>query len=275
MSDRTTPSIPLSNGVKIPVVGFGTFKIPDGDDALKAVTEAIEMGYRHIDTAALYGNERSVGKAVRQSGIDRNELFITTKLWNDRHGYQQTLKAFEESRERLDMDYIDLFLIHWPKDKNVESWKAIEELYGKGLVRAIGVSNFKEHHLDEILAHATITPMVNQIELHPRLSQPELLSYCKRAGITVEAWSPIMKGRVSDIPELITIGARYGKDPAQITLRWHIQRGVVVLPKSVTPARIRSNKELFDIQLTPEEMRIIDSLNRDERIGPDPDTITF
>lgn len=275
MDRYSETSFLLQNGVAIPSIGFGTFKIPDGEETYKAVTEALEVGYRHIDTAALYGNEASVGRAVRDSGIARSEIFITTKLWNDRHGYQNTLDAFQESLEKLQMSHIDLFLIHWPKHQNVESWAAMEELYSQGMIRAIGVSNFKEHHLQEIFEHATVKPMVNQIELHPHLSQRELVKYCQRHEIIVEAWSPIMRGRVSEVAEINAIAERHGKDAGQVTLRWHIQHGVIVLPKSVTPSRIASNRQLFDFELTSSEMSIIDRLDREERIGPDPDLITF
>jgi len=268
-------NIKLANGVNIPLLGFGTFQIPEGKATYEAVTNALEAGYRHIDTAEFYGNENSVGEAVRASGINRSELFLTTKVWNNHHGYKEAFKAGEESLSRLKTDYIDLLLIHWPKDKNCETWRALEDLYKKGLVKAIGVSNFKERHIEEILRTLEIMPMVNQIELHPLLSQEGLSSYCREKGIVVEAWSPMMRGRVSEIPELNNLAEKYNKNAGQITLKWHMQKGRVILPRSTNPERIKGNSELFDFQLDDEEIAIIDRLNKGRRIGPDPDHIDF
>ncbi len=267
--------IRLANDVLIPTVGFGTFQIPSGIETYNAVSKALDTGYRHIDTAEFYGNEESVGKAVADSKIDRSSVFITTKVWNNHHGYHETIQAYSESLKKLQTDYVDLYLIHWPKEQNVETWKVMEDLYNSGKIRSIGVSNFKKHHLEEILSQCTIPPMVNQIELHPFLAQKELCSYCKRQNIVVEAWSPMMRGGVKDIPLLAEIADKYQKDSGQIALRWHLQRGIVVLPRSVKPQRILSNLEIFDFELTDSEMSVISKLDKHGRIGPDPDFINF
>jgi diketogulonate reductase-like aldo/keto reductase len=262
----------LNNGVKMPWFGLGVYKVADGDEVINAVRAAIETGYRSIDTAAFYQNERGVGLAVKKSGVPREELFITTKVWNDDQGFEQTLKAFDKSMELLDLEYLDLYLVHWPvKGKFKETWKALEKLYRDGRVRAIGVCNFKEHHLQELLADAEIVPAVNQVELHPRLTQQPLREFCQKHNIQVEAWAPIMRGQLGDNPVLLKIAAKYGKTPAQVILRWDIQHGIVTIPKSVRPERIKENADIFDFELTAEEMAEIDALNRDERTGPDPD----
>jgi diketogulonate reductase-like aldo/keto reductase len=268
-------SIELKSGIHIPVIGFGTFKIPEGEVTFNAVLQALKTGYRHIDTAEFYGNEASVGKAIAVSKIDREELFVTTKVWNSNHGYKQTLQACKESLSRLNLDYLDLYLIHWPKLLNIETWHAMEELYSRQYVRAIGVSNFKEHHLEDIIAKGTIVPMINQVELHPRLVQHELVSYCASKGIVVEAWSPLMRGKIFELEGLVNLAKGYHKDAAQVVLRWHLQRGRVVLPKSVTPHRINSNFDVFDFSLSEEDLSYIDSLDLGLRIGPDPDFINF
>ena len=268
LQDTTT----LNNGVKMPWFGLGVYKVNDGDEVINAVKTAIETGYRSIDTAAFYQNEQGVGIAVKESGVPREELFITTKVWNDDQGYEQTLKAFEKSMKLLDLEYIDLYLVHWPvKGKFKETWKALEKLYRDGRVRAIGVCNFKEHHLQELLADAEIVPAVNQVELHPRLTQQPLREFCQKHNIQVEAWAPIMRGKLGDNPVLLKIAAKYGKTPAQVILRWDIQHGIVTIPKSARPERIKENADIFDFELTAEEMAEIDALNRDERTGPDPD----
>jgi len=266
----------LNNGVEMPWFGLGVFLSNEGEEVETAVKVALQNGYRHIDTAAIYKNERGVGKAVKESGIPREEIFITSKVWNTDQGYKTTLAAYEASLERLQMDYLDLYLIHWPKGKrSVESWKALEELYAKGRVRAIGISNFLEHHLDEFLPECKIMPAVNQYEFHPELMQPGLLEYCRRKGIQPEAWSPIMKGRVNDVPLMQELAAKYGKTPVHVVLRWDIQKGVVTIPKSVTPERIISNADIFDFELSTEDMAKIDKLDKNARIGFHPDSIPF
>ena len=269
-------TVQLNNGVEMPWLGLGVFLSEEGKEVENAVKSALAHGYRHIDTAAIYRNERGVGKAIIESGIPRDEIFLTSKVWNTDQGYQTTLEAFEESLEKLQTDYLDLYLIHWPKGaKSVDSWKALEELYNAGRIRAIGVSNFLVHHLEEFLPHCKTVPAVNQVEFHPELIQPDLLKYCQAKGIRLEAWSPIMKGRVNDIPVMQEIAAKYGKTPVQVVLRWDIQKGVVTIPKSVKAERIISNADFFDFELTPEEMAQIDALDKNKRIGPHPDHITF
>jgi diketogulonate reductase-like aldo/keto reductase len=270
--------VKLNNGVEMPWFGLGVFRSEEGSEVENAVLTALQNGYRHIDTAAIYKNERGVGNAVKASGIARNEIFITSKVWNTDQGYEKTLKAFEGSLERLQTDYLDLYLIHWPKGKrSVESWKALEELYQKGRVKAIGVSNFLVSHLKEFLPECKIIPAVNQYEFHPELVQAELLAFCKEKGIQPEAWSPIMKGKVLEVPLLKDLAEKYGKNPVQIALRWDIQKGVVTIPKSVTPERIISNAGIFDFELSEEDMAKIDKLDKNEmgRIGFHPDKIPF
>ena len=268
--------VKLNNGVEIPWFGLGVFKAKDGQEVENAVLTALEHGYRSIDTAAVYDNEKGVGKAIRESGIPRKEIFLTSKVWNTDQGYQSTFQAFEESLERLQTNYLDLYLIHWPKGKrSVETWKAMEELYEKGMIRAIGVSNFLEHHLDDFLPGCKIIPAVNQYEFHPELIQPGLLAYCMEKGIRPEAWSPIMRGKVNDIPVLQALAAKYGKTPVQIVLRWDIQKGVITIPKSVTPERIISNADIFDFELSEEDIAKIDRLDKNHRTGGHPDHITF
>ncbi|QQE75525.1 aldo/keto reductase [Brevibacillus composti] len=265
----------LNNGVKMPWLGLGVWKVKEGDEVQRAILSAIETGYRAIDTAAVYGNEEGVGQAIRDSGVARDQLFITTKVWNTDQGYETTLKAFDESVKKLRLDYLDLYLVHWPvKGKYVDTWKALEKLYRDGYVRAIGVSNFKVHHLEDLKQHSEIVPAVDQVEYHPLLTQKELLAYCKENGIQMEAWSPLMQGNL-DQPVLAEIGQKYGKSPAQVVLRWDLQNGVVTIPKSVTPERIRQNADIFDFTLTSEEMERIEALNQDKRFGPDPDHIDF
>lgn len=268
--------VKLNNGVEMPWFGLGVFRAKDGQEVENAVLTALKHGYRSIDTAAVYDNEKGVGNAVIESGVSREEIFLTSKVWNTDQGYKSTFRAFEESLERLQTDYLDLYLIHWPKGKrSVETWKAMEELYEKKRVRAIGVSNFLEHHLEDFLPECNIIPAVNQYEFHPELLQPKLLEYCLKKGIRPEAWSPIMRGKVNDIPVLQALAVKYGKTPVQIVLRWDIQKGVVTIPKSVTPERIISNADIFDFELSSEDIAKIDGLDKNNRLGGHPDHITF
>ncbi|KZE97273.1 Glyoxal reductase [Geobacillus stearothermophilus] len=266
----------LHNGVQMPWVGLGVYKVKEGEEVKSAVRTALEIGYRHIDTAAFYENEEGVGQAIRESGIPREQVFVTTKVWNTDQGYETTLKAFDASLKKLGFDYVDLYLVHWPvKGKYKETYKALEKLYKDGYVRAIGVSNFQIHHLQDVLADCEIKPMVNQVEYHPRLTQKELLTFCRENGIQLEAWSPLMRGEILTEPTIVEIGKKYGKTPAQVVLRWDLQHGVVTIPKSVTPARIKENADIFDFSLTDEEMKQIDALNLNKRVGPDPDNFNF
>ncbi|MFT4166546.1 MAG: aldo/keto reductase [Microlunatus sp.] len=268
------PDIRLNNGISIPQVGLGVFKIPPEQTAA-ATALAIELGYRHIDTAELYGNEAGVGEAVRGSGLDRSEFFVTSKLNNGAHAYADALAAFDQTLATLDIGYLDLFLIHWPLPTIgdfVETWRAMEEIYRSGKVRAIGVSNFQTHHLDRILATGSIVPAVNQIEVNPYLTNEAVRAYGADHGIVTEAWSPIARGGVLDDPTIVAIAERVGRTPAQVTLRWHVQRGDVIFPKSVHPTRLRENLQLFDFELTDDDLTAISALNRNQRTGPDPDT---
>lgn len=266
----------LSNGVEIPRFGLGVFKTREGKEVRDAVSWALEAGYRLIDTAAVYGNEEGVGTAVAESPVPRKDIFITSKVWNSDQGYESTFKAFDVSLKKLKTDYLDLYLIHWPvAGKFVETWKALEKLYRDGRVRAIGVSNFLEHHLEDLLPEADIVPMVNQVEFHPRLQQPSLQGLCRGKQIWMQAWSPLMRGAVLEIPELMELGRKYGKTPVQITLRWMIQKDILTIPKSVTQSRIRDNGQIFDFALSVEEMTLIDSLDRHIRTGADPDNFDF
>ena len=267
------PDIALNNGVSIPQLGFGVFQIPP-DQTKDATALALQVGYRHIDTAEMYRNEAGVGEAVRASGIDRSEIFVTSKLNNGAHAYDDALAAFAETLSTLDIGYVDLFLVHWPLPTVtdfVETWKAMEEIYASGKARAVGVSNFQTHHLNRLAAECTVVPAVNQIEVHPYLTNETVRAYGADHGIATEAWSPIAQGGVLDDPAIVTIAERVDRTPAQVTLRWHIQRGDIVFPKSVTEARVRENFALFDFVLTDADIAAISALNRDERTGPDPD----
>jgi diketogulonate reductase-like aldo/keto reductase len=270
------PMIELNNGAAIPVVGFGVYKIDDGQVAA-AMNTAFAAGYRSIDTASLYGNERGVGRAVRESGIPREELFVTTKLWNTEHGYDSALRAFDASLDRLGLSYVDLYLIHWPLpsvDKYVETWRAFERIFFDGKAKAIGVSNFKETHIRRLLAETDVPPAVNQVELHPRLQQPELRNFHREHGIALEAWSPLARGGdVLEEPMIIAMSAKYAKSPAQVILRWHLQQGHIIIPKSVTPQRIRENVDLFDFELDADDMAAIATLDSGFRTGADPDLL--
>lgn len=250
----------------------------DGKEVVEAVKSAIELGYRHIDTASFYGNEEGVGKAIKESDIPREDLFITTKVWNDEQGYENTLEAFDRSLNKLGLDYIDLYLIHWPvPGKFTDTWKALEKLYKDGKVKAIGVSNFLPHHLEELMKDAEITPMVNQIELHPELHQQQTREFCAANGIQVEAWSPLAKGKYFDAPVLKELAEKYEKTPAQIILRWDFQNDIVAIPKSTNKDRQQQNADIFDFELTEEEIKRIDELNLDEkgRTGPHPDEFDY
>ena len=266
----------LSNGVKMPYFGLGVFQVSDGHEVVKSVKDALEAGYRHIDTAALYGNEAGVGKAIAESNVAREDVFVTTKVWNSDQGYNQTLKAFETSLKKLNFDYVDLYLIHWPvKNKYKDTWRAIEHLYKDGRVKAIGVSNFLKHHLEDLLQSAEIVPMTNQMEFHPYLVQQELIDFCKANDIQYEAWSPLMQGRVLSVENLQKIAGKYNKSAVQLVLRWNLQKGVVTIPKSIKKERIISNADIFDFEISSEDMNLIDSLDRGQRVGADPDNFNF
>jgi 2,5-diketo-D-gluconate reductase A len=267
------PSITLNNGVEIPQLGFGVFQIP-ADQTKDATLSALEVGYRHIDTAEMYGNEKEVGEAVRASGIDRDEIFVTSKLNNGYHAYDDALHAFDQTLKDLDIGHLDLFLVHWPLPgvgDYVETWKAMEHIYESGRVRAIGVSNFQPHHLRRIHGETSVTPAVNQVEIHPYLSNEEVRAFDTEHGIATEAWSPIAQGKVLDDAVLVRIAEAHGRTPAQVTLRWHLQRGDIVFPKSVTRSRVEENFDVFSFELSTDDMADITGLDRHERTGPDPD----
>ncbi|UYG97646.1 aldo/keto reductase [Cytobacillus firmus] len=266
----------LANGVNMPRVGLGVFKVEKEEELITAVKAAIEIGYRSIDTAAIYGNEEWVGEAIRQSGCNREELFITSKVWNSKQGYEAALKAFNTSLEKMGLEYLDLYLIHWPVEgKYTETWRALEDLYKEGKIKAIGVSNFQISHLENLLKTAEIKPMINQIELHPKLTQTELRAFAAKHDMHIEAWAPLMQGGLFENEILKKLAERYGKSIAQIVLRWHLQNGIIVIPKSTKPHRIEENADLFDFELSQQDMELIDSLNEDLRVGPDPDNFDF
>nr|WP_193672843.1 aldo/keto reductase [Bacillus cereus] len=270
----------LHNGVEMPWFGLGVFKVEDGPELVEAVKSAIKAGYRSIDTAAIYGNEKAVGEGIRagikEAGITREDLFITSKVWNSDQGYETTLAAYEESLKKLELDYLDLYLVHWPVEgKYKDTWRALETLYKEDRVRAIGVSNFQIHHLKDVLAGAEMKPMINQVEYHPRLTQKELQAFCKEQGIQMEAWSPLMQGQLLDNETLQEIADKYDKTTAQIILRWDLQNEVVTIPKSTKEHRIIANAHIFNFELTKEDMEKIDALNENHRVGPDPDNFDF
>ncbi|MDW7616225.1 aldo/keto reductase [Peribacillus simplex] len=276
LQDTTT----LHNGVKMPWFGLGVFKVEEGPELVNAVKMAIKHGYRSIDTAAIYENEEGVGQGIleglKETGISREDLFVTSKVWNADLGYESTIAAYEKSLKKLGLEYLDLYLIHWPVEgKYKEAWRALETLYKEGKVKAIGVSNFQIHHLKDLMKDAEVKPMVNQVECHPRLTQKEVQAFCKEQGIQLEAWSPLMQGELLDNDVLQAIAAKHGKSVAQIILRWDIQNGIVTIPKSTKEHRIVENSSVFDFELTEEELNQIDGLNRNHRVGPDPDNFDF
>lgn len=275
MEKQSVPTVKLNNGVTMPRFGLGVWQVEDGDEVITAVSHALERGYRLIDTAAMYGNERGVGRAVKDSDIDRKDIFVTTKLWNDRQDYDKALRAFDESLDKLGLEYLDLYLIHWPapaQDKYVDAWRALERLYDEKRVRAIGVCNFKPPHLEKLLANANVAPTVNQIELHPRFQQLETRQFCGQHDIAVESWSPLMRGgELMDDPTLKRLADKHGKTVAQVILRWHIDSGLIVIPKSTHTERIDENFDIFDFRLDDADMAAIAELDSGSRIGPDPD----
>ncbi|MGM9933750.1 aldo/keto reductase [uncultured Clostridium sp.] len=251
----------LNNGVKMPSMGFGTYKSGNDEDTAKIVKYALETGYRQIDTASFYGNETGIGNGIKESKINREDIFLVTKLWNDDHGYENTMKAFNKSLERLQVEYMDLYLVHWPNKLNAETWRAFEDLYKSGKVKAIGVCNFKIGHLEELKKTAEIMPMVNQVELHPQNSKNEMLDYCNKNKIQLVAWSPIMRGGIFSNELIIGLSEKYKKTIAQIVLRWHVQRGVIPIPKSSNEGRIKENFDIFDFELSTDDMEAINSLD--------------
>jgi diketogulonate reductase-like aldo/keto reductase len=273
-STDQVPRIPLGGGEEIPQLGFGVFQVP-AEQTEQAVAEALAAGYRHIDTAAAYGNEAAVAQAIHASGLERHEVFVTTKCFNDDHGYEKAKRAFDASLKRLEMHYVDLYLIHWPvpaHDKYVETWKAFIDLHEQGLARSIGVSNFQPAHLRRVIAETGVTPAINQIELHPYLQQHGLRREHEELGIVTEAWSPIAQGAVLDDPAIVSIAGSHSRTPAQVVIRWHLQIGNVVIPKSVTPERIAENFDVLGFELSDADMQAIEALDEGRRTGPDPDT---
>ncbi|WP_427137427.1 aldo/keto reductase [Psychrobacillus psychrodurans] len=266
----------LANGIEMPRLGLGVYKMTEPDIAIQAITAALDYGYRHIDTASLYANEKEVGDAIRASNVPRKDIFITTKVWNTDQGYDQTLRAFEKSLELLGMDYVDLYLTHWPvKETFVDTYRAIERLYDEKLIRATGVANHHAHHLEAIAAKANIKPMVNQIECHPRLTQFDLREYCEEQGIAITSWSPLARGRILEEPTLKRISTKHSKSTAQTIIRWHLQHDLIVIPKSENPSRIAENMDVYGFELSFEDMKNIDALNLNERTGKDPDNFSF
>ncbi|MGA9290637.1 MAG: aldo/keto reductase [Anaerobacillus sp.] len=266
----------LHNGVEMPTLGLGVWKMENNDEVKTAVNAAIDAGYKAIDTAAAYKNEEGVGKAIKENSTPREDLFITSKVWNDDQGYDSTLKAFEDTVSKLGIETLDLYLIHWPVEgKYKETWKAMEKLYKDGRIRAIGVSNFHPQHLEDLMKDAEIKPMINQVEFHPLLNQKELRDYCKQHSIQLEAWSPLAQGKLLDNDVVKGIAEQHGKSTAQVIIRWDLEHEVVTIPKSSNPERIKQNFDVFDFELTKDDIRAIDELNQNERMGPDPDNFNF
>lgn len=266
----------LHNGVEMPYFGLGVYLSKDGEEVVNAIKWAVDAGYRHIDTAAIYNNEDGVGRGITECNVPREELFVVSKVWNTDQGYDTTLKAFDQSMERLNLEVLDLYLIHWPVNgKYKDTWRALERLYNEKRVRAIGVSNFKQHHLDDLLSTANVVPMVNQMEFHPYLVQQELLDYCIAKGIQYEAWSPLMQGKIFELDTFKALSKKYNKTIAQIVLRWDLQNGVITIPKSSKKERIISNSEIFDFEITAEDMAYLNAMDRSKRFGPDPDKFDF
>ena len=265
----------LENGLKIPSIGFGTYKLGQDKEVEKLIKYALEIGYRHIDTAAFYGNEEGIGRGIKESSVKREDIFLATKLWNDCHGYDNAINAFNDSIKRLGVDYLDLFYIHWPNELNSETWRALEELYEAGKVKAIGVCNFKKGHLEELKKTAKIMPMVNQIEIHPENTQKDIVEYCQGNNIQVVAWSPIMRGKIFNEPVMIELSKKYNKSIAQIALKWHIQNNIIPIPKSSNEDRIKENLDVFDFEISKEDMLKIDALNKGETVTGVPDNSTY
>ncbi len=276
MAHHISETIKLSNGVEMPWLGLGVWRSIEGEEVENAVGWALEVGYRSIDTAAIYQNEKGVGRAIKESGINREDIFITTKLWNNDQRSGNIREALDTSLEKLVVDYIDLYLIHWPvSEKFTDCWVQFESLYQEGKIRAIGVSNFLVPHLEKLLEISSITPVINQVEFHPYLLQPELISFCDEHKIQLQAWAPLMQGKINEVTELGEIGEKYGKSPAQIALRWNLQHKVITIPKSVNQDRIKANADIFNFSLSDEDIIIIDNLDRNYRFGPDPDNFDF
>lgn len=269
-----TETTTLANGLEMPRLGFGVFKVSEGNEVVNAVKSAIEVGYRSIDTASFYQNEEGVGQAIKESGVAREDLFLTSKVWNDEQGFNETIAAFDRSLNKLGTDYLDLYLVHWPmKATYSETWQALGKLYDDGRVKAIGVSNFEIPHLKELLKDHTHKPVINQVELHPQLAQKPLREFCKEQGIQIESWGPLGQGRLLENDILKQVAAKHNKSTAQIMLRWAIQNDIVVIPKSTTPERIKSNTEVFDFTLSDDDLKNIDTLNKEERFGGNPSEV--
>lgn len=271
-----TTKVKLNNGTEIPAVGLGVFKVEPGDEVYQAVRSALELGYRHIDTASFYGNEEGVGRAIKESGIPREEIFVTTKVWNDEQGFEEAKAAFKRSLTRLQMDYVDLYLVHWPfPGKFKDTYRALEEIYAEGKAKAIGVSNFLPHHLEELLKDAKVTPAVNQIELHPQLQQKETRDFCAKHDIKIEAWAPLGKARYLDHPVLQELAEKHQKKPSQIMIRWEYQSGIITIPKSINKERQKENADIFDFSLTDEDMVKMLSMDAGNRLGKHPDKFDY
>ena len=265
-------TVEIAPGIQMPRLGLGTYKAAEGPDVAREVSCGLSLGYRLIDTAAIYGNEISIGKVLQESEVAREDLFLTTKLWNSDQGFEPALAAFERSLSRLDVDYVDLYLVHWPWPQHMrETWRAMEQILDSGRARAIGVCNHLPHHLAELVGSATVMPAVNQFEFHPRLQQLELAEACRQFGVTIQSWAPLMRGHVNDIPLLIAIAEGHNKTPAQVSIRWVLQKGITTIPKSVQEPRIAENCAVYDFELSEDEMMAIDALDTGHRLGPDPD----